>query len=75
VRDVITSRSFLELERECERILLDILDACSFGLFGPTPLAAFLLKREMEMSHLRILLSAKAAGLDKMRLQKRLPRG
>lgn len=75
VREVVTSRSFLELERESERILLDMLDACSFELFGPAPLAAFLLKREMEMSHLRILLSAKAAGLDKMRLQKRLPRG
>jgi hypothetical protein len=29
----------------------------------------------MEIAHLRILLAAKAAGLDRTRLQKRLPRG
>lgn len=75
VRESISSRSFLELERESDRILMDMLDTGSFELFGPAPLAAFLLKREMEISHLRILLSAKSAGIDRARLQRRLPRG
>ncbi|HRY61767.1 MAG TPA: V-type ATPase subunit, partial [Candidatus Fermentibacter sp.] len=75
VREAVSSRSFLELERESDRILMDMLDAGSFELFGPAPLAAFLLKREMEISHLRILLSAKSAGIDRARLQRRLPRG
>lgn len=75
VRDALASRSFLELERESDRILMEMLDAGSFELFGPAPLAAFLLKREMEISHLRILLSAKSAGIDRARLQRRLPRG
>lgn len=75
VKETLATRSFLELERESERVIMDMLDAGSFELFGPAPLAAFLLKKEMEMSHLRILLSAKAAGMDRARLSRRLPRG
>lgn len=75
VKETLATRSFLELERESERVIMEMLDADSFELFGPAPLAAFLMKKEMEMSHLRILLSAKAAGMDRARLSKRLPRG
>ncbi len=75
VKETLSSRSFLELERESERVIMEMLDAGSFELFGPAPLAAFLMKKEMEMSHLRILLSAKAAGMDRARLSRRLPRG
>ncbi len=75
VKETLSSRSFLELERETERVIMEMLDAGSFELFGPAPLAAFIFKKEMEMNHLRILLAAKAAGMDRARLSRRLPRG
>ncbi len=75
VREALSSRSFLELVRESDRVMLGILDTGSFAVFGPEPLAAFVARREMEVSHLRILVAAKSAGLEKARLQKRLPRG
>ena len=66
---------FNAYSRECERHLLSLLDAGALPVFGPAPLAAFLLQREMEIMHLRIIAAAKAAGVPAMRLQDRLPRG
>lgn len=75
MKSALADRSFLEFEREGERILMNMTELGSFAVFGPAPLAAFVLKREMEISHLRILLAAKASGMDRNRLLKRLPRG
>ncbi len=66
---------FFSYSRECERYLLDLLEKGAFPVFGPSPLAAFVIKREMEISHLRLLVAAKAAGVTIGRLQDRLPRG
>ena len=66
---------FLGFERECDRRLLDLLERGAFPVFGPSPLAAFIISREMEISHLRLLLAAKSAGVEEDRLKKRLPRG
>ncbi|OPL19695.1 MAG: hypothetical protein AVO35_01610 [Candidatus Aegiribacteria sp. MLS_C] len=67
--------SFLRYEKECDARLLELLQKGAFPVFGPSPLAAFVIRREMEMNHLRILLAAKAAGVPQSRLRKRLPRG
>ncbi len=66
---------FLGFEKECDRRLLELLEKGAFPVFGPSPLAAFVLRREMEISHLRLLLTAKSAGVKEDRLKKRLPRG
>jgi len=67
--------SFYEFEKECDRRLLELLQKGAFPVFGPSPLAAFVIRREMEISHLRLLLAAKSAGVSQERLKKRLPRG
>ena len=66
---------FLVFEKECDRILLALLEKGAFPVFGPSPLAAFVIRREMEIRHLRLLLAAKSAGVKEDRLKKRLPRG
>jgi vacuolar-type H+-ATPase subunit C/Vma6 len=75
LKAALSDRSFLEFEKEGERALMGMIELGSFDVFGPAPLASFVLKREMEISHLRILLAAKASGMDRARLLKRLPRG
>jgi len=67
--------SFNRFERECDRRLLELLQKGSFPVFGPSPLAAFVIRREMEINHLRLLLAAKSAGVSQDRLKSRLPRG
>lgn len=66
---------FLKFERECDKRLLDLLEKGAFPVFGPSPLAAFVISREMEISHLRLLLAAKSVGVGEGILKKRLPRG
>ena len=66
---------FIGFEKECDRRLLELLEMGAFPVFGPSPLAAFVIRREMEISHLRLLLAAKSAGVKEDRLKKRLPRG
>ncbi len=66
---------FVGFERECDRRLLELLEKGAFPVFGPSPLAAFVIRREMEIRHLRLLLAAKSAGVREDRLKKRLPRG
>jgi vacuolar-type H+-ATPase subunit C/Vma6 len=75
MKSALSDRSFLEFEREGERILMGMMELGSFAVFGPAPLASFVMKREMEVAHLRILIAAKASGMDRARLLKRLPRG
>lgn len=75
LREALAGGSFLEYQREAERTLLEMLDIGSFAVFGPAPLAAFVLKREMEMAHLRILFASRAAGMSRSMLHRRLPRG
>jgi V/A-type H+/Na+-transporting ATPase subunit C len=67
--------TFFGFERECDRRLLELLEKGAFPVFGPSPLAAFVIRREMEISHLRLLLAAKSAGVSEARLKMRIPRG
>ncbi len=75
LEDALEAGSFFEFEKECDRRLLELLEKGAFPVFGPSPLAAFVIRREMEISHLRLLLAAKSAGVSEDRLKKRLPRG
>ncbi len=75
LEEALTKGSYFEYERESDRIMLEMLDAGSFSIFGPAPLAAFVMKREMEISHLRLLIAVKYARIDRIRLLIRLPRG
>jgi len=54
---------------------LEMLDRTSYAAFGPESLAAFVVKRELEIKHLRILIAGKTAGMDRRRLLRRIPRG
>ncbi|MCD4848863.1 MAG: V-type ATPase subunit [Candidatus Aegiribacteria sp.] len=73
--EALDSGSFFAFEKECDRQLLELLEKGAFPVFGPSPLAAFVIRREMEIKHLKLLVAAKIAGVDSSRLQKRLPRG
>jgi V/A-type H+-transporting ATPase subunit C len=75
LEEALARGTYFEYERESDRLVLEMLDEGSFNIFGPAPLAAFVMKREMEISHLRLLIAAKAAGIDRSRLLRRLPRG
>lgn len=75
LRQALESGSFLLFERECDKRLLELLEKGAFPVFGPSPLASFVIRREMEINHLRILLAAKTAGVSENRLRQRLPRG
>jgi vacuolar-type H+-ATPase subunit C/Vma6 len=44
-------------------------------MFSPGPLAAYVLRRELEASHLKLIAAGKAAGIDFRRLGARIPRG
>lgn len=73
--EALDERSFFRFEKECDGRLLELLQKGAFPVFGPSPLASFVIRREMEISHLRLLLAAKSAGVEQSRLKKRLPRG
>jgi len=69
------SGSFLAFQRESDRMILDILERASGKMFSPGPLAAYVLRRELEASHLKMIAAGKAAGIDSRRLSARVPRG
>ena len=69
------SGSFLAFQRESDRITLDILERASGRMFSSGPLAAYVLRRELEASHLKMIAAGKAAGFDSRRLSARVPRG
>lgn len=69
------SGSFSEFQRKSDAALLEKLQKGAFPVFGPSPLASFVIRRELEIRHLKLLLAAKSAGVGQERLKKRLPRG
>lgn len=71
----IETGSFLAFQRESDRMMLEILERASADMFSPGPLAAYVLHREMEVSHLKLVTAGKTAGIDPRRLKARVPRG
>jgi len=67
--------SFLGYQRETDILILDILETASANMFSPGPLAAYVLHRELEVSHLKLVTAGKSAGMDSRRLRARIPRG
>ena len=69
------SGSFLAFQRVSDQMILDVLERASGNMFSPGPLAAYVLRRELEASHLKMIAAGKAAGIDSRRLSARVPRG
>ncbi len=69
------SGSFLAFQRESDKLTMDILERAAGNMFSPGPLAAYVLRRELEASHLKLIAAGKAAGIDSRRLSARVPRG
>lgn len=68
------SGSFLAFQLETDRVILSILERASGKMFSPGPLAAYVLRRELEASHLKLIAAGKAVGIDSKRLGARIPR-
>lgn len=66
--------SITAFEKECEQLVLDVLQAAKYTAFGPDPVVAYYYARTTEIKNVRILLSAKAGGLDKEEITKRMRR-
>lgn len=71
----IETGSFVSFQRETDIITINLLEQASANMFSPGPLAAYVLRREMEAAHLKIIAAGKAAGIDSRRLSARVPRG
>lgn len=71
----IETGSFLSYQRENDSILLEILERAEADMFSPGPLAAYVLHRELEVSHLKLVTAGKTTGIDSRRLKARVPRG
>jgi len=71
----IETGSFISYQRESDSMILELLDRASSEMFTPGPLAAYVLRRELEVSHLKLITAGKAAGIDSRRLSARIPRG
>lgn len=69
------SGSFLAFQKESDSMLLDILDKAKTQMFSLGPLAAYVFSRELEASHLKLIIAGKAAGIETSRLTTRIPRG
>lgn len=69
------SGSFLAYQKESDIMLLEILEKAKNQMFSLGPLAAYVFSREMEASHLKLIIAGKAAGIDMSRLTTRIPRG
>lgn len=73
--EALAGGGFQTYSRESERHLLGWLARAASPVFGPAPLVSFVMRREMEIAHLRLIAAAKVAGVPAARLQARLPRG
>jgi vacuolar-type H+-ATPase subunit C/Vma6 len=71
----LVSGSFMAYQRESDLITMELLEKAAENIFSPGPLAAYVLRREMEVAHLKIVAAGKAAGIDSRRLCTRVPRG
>ncbi len=69
------SGSFLAYQRETDLVTMEILERASTKMFDPGPLVAYVLRRELEVSHLKLITAGKTAGIDPRRLKARVPRG
>ncbi len=69
------SGSFLAFQKESDSMLLEILEKAKTQMFSLGPLAAYVFSRELEASHLKLIIAGKAAGIDTNRLTTRIPRG
>lgn len=69
------SGSFLAYQKESDNMLLEMLEKAKNQMFSLGPLAAYVFSKELEASHLKLIIAGKAAGIDTSRLTTRIPRG
>jgi V/A-type H+-transporting ATPase subunit C len=61
---LVSEKSFLKLERQCEEYLMGFLGTTIQITAGPQPVIAFLLMKEDEIRTVRLILTAKKSHLD-----------
>ncbi|MCK4751964.1 MAG: V-type ATPase subunit [Planctomycetes bacterium] len=61
---LVSDKSFLRLEQQCEEYLMGFLKTAIQITAGPQPIVAYLLMKENEIRTVRLILTAKKNGLD-----------
>lgn len=61
---LISNKSFLKVEQQCEQHLTGFLKSTIQITAGPQPIIAFLLMKENEIRNVRLILTAKKNNLD-----------
>ncbi len=61
-----------QFERLSDNFVLERLRATKFALYGPEPLVAYILAKEMELKNIRIIMVGKSNGLPPEALKERL---
>ena len=61
-----------EFERECDNLLIEKLDAARNYIMSAEPLIAYYYAKENECRMLRIILSCKRIGLEKVKIEERM---
>lgn len=59
-------------ERMCDDALCDYLESAKYSAFGDAPLVAYLAAKEIELTNIRILLTAKLQNLPAAQIRERL---
>ncbi len=60
------------LDRACDNVLVEHLKRAKYVAFGIEPIIGYLAAREAELTAVRIVMSARSAGLDSERIMERL---
>jgi len=68
-----TQRTFADLERNCEDLMIQLLKRSRETSFGVEPVVAYLLLKEFEIKAVRAVLVGKLNDLPKEKIKERLP--
>ncbi len=74
LKEALDGGSFLPFQKESDRVILGLLSGLSAKPFGPGLLASYVLRRELEAVHLNLVVAAKKAEMNTVKLLARLPR-
>jgi V/A-type H+-transporting ATPase subunit C len=70
---LISDKSFLRLEQQCDQYLIGFLKSTIQIAAGPQPIIAYLLLKENEIRTVRLILTAKKNSLDTKLISSRIP--
>ena len=63
---------FSALEMECDNLITEMIKAAKYDAFGPDPVVAYYYAKLAEIKNVRIILSAKAAGVPTETIKQRV---